>query len=73
MNGKPSLKQETLADSSKDLIRFLDRCLTNDPMIRADTSELLAHDFMKKATHVSILIPNIQRCLEERENEKETC
>ena len=49
LNGKPKLNEESLENSSKELLHFLDRCLEVDPVRRADTKELLQHPFIKKA------------------------
>jgi serine/threonine protein kinase len=59
-NGKPTVKEESKARLSNELIHFLDRCLEVNPEVRADTKELLAHPFIAKARSLSILEPNIK-------------
>ena len=56
-NGKPSLKDPSKL--SKELKNFLDRCLEVDVDKRASASELLQHDFLKKAVDLSVLRQNI--------------
>ncbi|CAL2033154.1 unnamed protein product [Caenorhabditis brenneri] len=57
-NGKPEIKQRDRLSS--EFNSFLDRCLVVDPDSRADTTELLAHPFLKKAKPLSSLIPYIR-------------
>lgn len=57
-NGKPEIKQRDRLSS--EFNNFLDRCLVVDPDLRADTNELLAHPFLKKAKPLSSLIPYIR-------------
>jgi serine/threonine protein kinase len=60
INGKPKINEENLSRMSNEHKHFvLDRCLEVDPAKRADTSELLAHPFLKQAQSVDILIPII--------------
>lgn len=59
-NGKPSISDECLNQCSKELINFMDRCLEIDPLKRADTNELLDHDFItKNASTSQCLLPII--------------
>ncbi|CCE71454.1 Serine/threonine-protein kinase max-2 [Caenorhabditis elegans] len=57
-NGKPEIKQRDRLSS--EFNNFLDKCLVVDPDQRADTTELLAHPFLKKAKPLSSLIPYIR-------------
>ncbi|ULU06305.1 hypothetical protein L3Y34_018279 [Caenorhabditis briggsae] len=57
-NGKPEIKQRDRLSS--EFNNFLDRCLVVDPDNRADTTELLAHPFLKKAKPLSSLVPYIR-------------
>lgn len=66
-NGKPKIKKDTLDRLSADLMNFLDRCLEVDPIKRADSSELLEHPFLAKATTLDILEPNIHAILSLKE------
>ncbi len=59
-NGKPTIKDESRARLSPELINFLDRCLEVNPEKRADTKELIAHTFINKARSLSLLEPNIR-------------
>ena len=59
-NGKPTISSECLSRCSKDLIHFMDRCLEIDPLQRADTKELLNHDFITlNASNAQCLQPII--------------
>ncbi len=71
-NGKPYLKQETISNASKDILNFLDRCLTLNPQQRADTKELLNHEFILQAGSLSLLEPNVikAKLAGQHENEK---
>lgn len=59
-NGKPSVRDESKARLSADILNFLDRCLEVNPELRADTKELLAHPFIAKAKSLTLLEPNIK-------------
>jgi serine/threonine protein kinase len=59
-NGKPSVREESKARLSPELVNFLDRCLEVHPEKRADTKELLAHPFIAKAKSLNLLEPNIK-------------
>ncbi|CAF4468131.1 unnamed protein product, partial [Rotaria magnacalcarata] len=56
----PSISPESQARISNDAQNFLKRCLTIDPRQRADTTELLAHPFIKHAKPLESLVPNIK-------------
>lgn len=56
----PTVTAESQARISADTMNFLQRCLTIDPQVRADTSELLKHPFIKRAKPLSSLCPNIK-------------
>jgi serine/threonine protein kinase len=56
----PSISPESQARISYDAKYFLKRCLTIDPKQRADTSELLQHEFIKRAKPLKSLVPNIK-------------
>uniref|UniRef100_A0A913HEJ1 non-specific serine/threonine protein kinase n=1 Tax=Strongyloides stercoralis TaxID=6248 RepID=A0A913HEJ1_STRER len=57
-NGKPEVKKKH--QLSCEFNNFLDRCLVVNPDDRADTSELLAHPFIRKAKPLSSLVPYIK-------------
>lgn len=59
-NGKPTVREESKARLSPDILHFLDRCLEVNPDKRADTKELLMHPFIAKAKALSTLEPNIK-------------
>ena len=66
--GKPKLGQMYLDNMSDELKSFmLDRCLEVDPEQRADTKELLNHEFIMKAKSLDILIPNIEATMRLRD------
>ena len=55
--GKPDIKNaEKLSPELRD---FIDRCLEVDVEKRADTDELLRHEFLKKAKELKTLRPLI--------------
>jgi len=57
-NGTPELQNpENLSDVFKD---FLCKCLEMDVAKRGDATELLQHDFIKKASPLSSLVPMIK-------------
>uniref|UniRef100_A0A0N5BZI1 non-specific serine/threonine protein kinase n=1 Tax=Strongyloides papillosus TaxID=174720 RepID=A0A0N5BZI1_STREA len=57
-NGKPEVKKKH--QLSSEFNDFLDRCLVVNPDDRADTGELLAHPFIRKAKPLSSLVPYIK-------------
>jgi serine/threonine protein kinase len=56
----PSITPESQARVSADTKNFLKRCLTIDPVKRADTTELLQHTFIRRAKPLTSLCPNIK-------------
>ena len=68
INGKPTLKQDSLERISKEFIDFLDRCLEKDFNKRADTRELINHPFLKQAKSVDILIPVLLKLKKHKES-----
>ena len=57
-NGKPEIKQRSKL--TPEFIDFIDRCLCVNPEERADTVELLQHDFVRRSKPLSALIPYIR-------------
>jgi len=57
-NGKPEVRRR--GDLSADFVHFLDRCLSVNADERADTVELLAHPFIKRAGPLSSLVAYIK-------------
>ncbi|KAI0989898.1 hypothetical protein GJ496_006556 [Pomphorhynchus laevis] len=59
MNGKPEISEDGRKRMSNEMLNFVDRCLSVDPVLRADTKELLYHPWLKKAGPLKVLINNI--------------
>lgn len=59
MNGKPEISEEGRKRISLEMVDFIDRCLTVDPLLRADTRELLNHPWLQKAGPLTVLVRNI--------------
>lgn len=68
-NGTPTIKNEAdLSDVFKDFLRF---ALIVDPDKRASAHDLLRHDFMKSAAHLSVLSPLVQSARDSRKRERD--
>ena len=56
----PTISSESKDRVSTYTLNFLKRCLMIDPKERADTDELLQHEFIRRAKPLKSLCPNIK-------------
>jgi len=66
--GIPGLKEPE--KWSKDMINFLDLCLTKEPQARPTANELLEHPFLKKACDPSEVLAKVNEAKRAKDDEK---